>query len=966
MIVFLLLVAYGLVWVAPPIVHLSRRGHGRIRGLREHDVQLPKALQILKFFVTAQAALMSASAVTSYISGGQVEVVVAAVLVLLSLAVLGSFWLHDSTILSRCRTFVSAVTFVTWPAVLFAMEPTWPRLLGILIAHGLGAFVMDILCCPPVFALLLTSGSVAVPAVFCWSWDPGDLNALVEVTIILVLPIMFLVGSACHYVRCIRRELQSTDADRCEVRDDLSDVLSTIMMIKDGMADETLDDLLEAMPALRVPVPDPLFHSNEPLRRPVRHTNPFNMAALLSAVVEDTKNMATGVVVLLSTAISETDMLVGSEYRIRRALTIAMQNAVRSNRTGSVLLSAESSISTSTGPSSPRLRLCVQEIGAALPQQYLEQLVRFISSDAPDMAAGQEPLRLWICNRMVSAMGGKMEIASMKTGPNPGFGVIFDLSLEYWLDPDLTEKLDHLDSLDPPSIFAGEPVREHSIFSFSQSRSWGSVELPMRDSRHPSKELLSQLLAEAEKISRCGSPVAEQTSLAHLGRYVVSPKEAHTEASTSTRHPMEERRSLSPGEDAVPLPRSSAAGDASSLPGSPMLGHTPRLRALTAKLPPFPGLEPAEHAPCASTSGGPSRQSEGMPSGSALPGNLLEPDAPRLSTSAFKSVAERNEGLPAIFAESGDAETRRKSAQPVGPPQSLLGPDGGTDATTAAGNPRPLPPSSSLDSNQQTTSDHPCNSQISLAPSDDSTNPLQPKRSSRSKSRLLSKSVSGSALRRLLRDRALSGPRHRHPPSSETPVDHICHSQSMPVGMTALPPLAPNPIAVLSTGTQEDHIKFLSKHQFGLLFISRDLASLREMANVCKSLGICVRCAVSGKSAEAIFQRHPDIEVVIMDQGDQLLVQRMELAQCLRQQAHGRRLVIFSLVLVLNGKLLRLLSDFPVGLVDHYFSKPLSVAKLLTELQHFLSDPQASDAPAMEWAHITPPAVLDPPSPVKE
>ena len=175
-------------------------------------------------------------------------------------------------------------------------------------------------------------------------------------------------------------------------------------------------------------------------------------------------------------------------------------------------------------------------------------------------------------------------------------------------------------------------------------------------------------------------------------------------------------------------------------------------------------------------------------------------------------------------------------------------------------------------------------------------------------------------------------PQSRQPPGGE---DAVCHSQSAP---TALALRAPRARAA-SPGAGDrpradpspypEDVAFLSRTQPELLFVSGDLASMKGMRAACRALGIAVvYFAASATTALETFQRHPGIAAVVLDQGDQRLPQRMELAHRLRQLAPDRRLLIVALVQVLDGGLLRRLSEWPPSLVDQWLSSPLRARRM--------------------------------------
>ena len=920
MVLFLLLVAYGLVWATPPIVRLLRGGHGRF----PHEAPPSKAVQLLQLLLSAHAVLMSTSAIYSYISSDHVEAGVAAVLGLVSLVVLGSFRCPNAPVPLWGRACMSVTGFVAWPAVLFARGPALPRLLGVLMAHALGAFVMDVMLCPPVLTLLLTLGAVGVPAGVCWGWDPGAPGALVEGAALLVLPLVGLGGGAHFYLRCLRGELQCAHADHRDAREALDYVVSSVGLIRDGLADEALDDLLDAVPALCAP---PLPGGDAP-RLGVRHIAPFNVASLLSAVV-DAFGAAPGIAVALRTTVAATDMLVGPAFRIQQVLTIAVGNAVRANRSSSVLLRADSSVVTSaTGLSSARLRLCVHEVGAALPPHYLALLVGVLHSDAPDMAAGQEALDLWICHRLVAMLGGVMEVAATETGPDPGVRVTFDLHLQYWLDADLTEKLG-LDSCHSTSYsmpltgLAQSPPN----FSFSQSGSWGSAN---EGPRPPSK-------------ATEGSPALDGLEPLPTGRRGSSPTPPLV---ASAGQPAEETALQLP----APGPSPAVWSPALALPGpGPTRPHdvTPQRGAQPppALRDPDAGSNAADD-PCAPLqssrahdrwprAGRPPPESEvghrspppgpfATPQGPAA-GALNAPEPPPLSLKLNLVVPTEREPVPG---PSGSPPSKRSDGTPLQSVRTATPPE-----PEACGVDPAPPPTSDSDLRR-------CNSQLALLGRDDPPNPLQPTPAPRTLTQwnrrvhgLIVKSFSSG-----------HGPRPRREAAAR---GGIAHSQSLPLRPRSPrpPPAAASPPIVSPSGLPpEADTRFLTRAPFGLLFVSSDLASLRAMGDLCRSLGLTAMwAAVDTDSAMDAFERHLDIAVVIMDQGDQLLRQRMALAERLRQRAGGRQLLVVSLVLVLDARLLRLVSDFPLGLVDYFFAKPLSAAKLLDALRQSFAPGHVGD-----------------------
>ncbi|MFN2300901.1 MAG: ATP-binding protein [Gammaproteobacteria bacterium] len=115
-------------------------------------------------------------------------------------------------------------------------------------------------------------------------------------------------------------------------------------------------------------------------------------------------------------------MLRGDPMRIRQIVTNLVSNAIKYTNAGSVSL--EATLASTTG--SPELRIRVADTGVGIDPEVQHQLFQAFSQPTPTTAhypgAG---LGLVICNQLVEAMGGEIELDSA-----PGTGSVFTVSLQ--------------------------------------------------------------------------------------------------------------------------------------------------------------------------------------------------------------------------------------------------------------------------------------------------------------------------------------------------------------------------------------------------------------------------------------------------------------------------------------------------------------------------------------------------------
>lgn len=115
-------------------------------------------------------------------------------------------------------------------------------------------------------------------------------------------------------------------------------------------------------------------------------------------------------------------MLRGDPMRIRQIVTNLVSNAIKYTSVGSVSL--EATLASTAG--SPELRIRVADTGVGIAKDVQHQLFQAFSQPTPTTAhypgAG---LGLVICNRLVEAMGGEIELDSA-----PGTGSAFTVSLQ--------------------------------------------------------------------------------------------------------------------------------------------------------------------------------------------------------------------------------------------------------------------------------------------------------------------------------------------------------------------------------------------------------------------------------------------------------------------------------------------------------------------------------------------------------
>ena len=884
---FLLLIAYGLVWIVPALFQwLCRCRDGRAAA---DEVPPPQALQLLKLLVGAHGVSMSVAAVSAYLSGEYFELVVAAVLLVLSLAVLGSFWWTPSPVGARGRAFVAAAGVAAWPALLFAKDAALPHLLGVLAAHGLAAFVTAMLRCPPWHGVALTLGAVVAPAFLSLGGapPPDALWPMPKALTVLVLPVLLLGGGACHYVRCLHRRLESQSAEERAVRDDLAYCRTCIRLAKDAKADAVPDDLLEAMLALRAPAstpPSPGGGGGDPGAASAAPGSPphsvFNLAELLGAVVEQAERAAPGLCVVLHSTVAETDMVAGHKHRVRQALAILIGNAVRARRAGTVMLSADCAVAPrgATGPVAAQLQLRVTEAGAVVPRQEVEALVGAVNSPFPNTAAGEEATTLWVCSRLVGAMGGTVEITSTETDEDPAFDVALELPC-CWHPPS-PEKWASMSSLNLGTVL------EISAYSHSGSfRSWGSQEVP----RCPLKrgEIASALL----RLTQCSVALAKPTASSTAPRCSGSPPESPTT-----------RTSLSP----IPSPFLEARGLAAE--GRRARNASRRSLSRTATLDVI--IEESDTVSRSSTA-----TAEAVPPRDSLSPEPARPAGaghrmPRLrmqsslSSSAVVALWKRSTSNPQCrVRRSGEDLMSHSQSVPAGlassaPHAHAAGPGAG------AGEFAPSPGADTA-----APGDHPCSippsARIQWLPLGEDAGAgtagpdLEERRSSQAQL--------------LRREEAAAGA-----PTPDTG------------------PSAPGPYV--------EDVSFLSRVQPEVLVVSSDLMRLKGMRAVFRALGITlIRVAVIATTAVETFKRHPGIAVVILDQGDGRLAQRMELAQQLRQLSGDRRLLVVALAQALDGRLLREVSRWDPGLVDQWLAHPLSVRRLGQIIRAFFTSDADAD-----------------------
>ncbi len=121
--------------------------------------------------------------------------------------------------------------------------------------------------------------------------------------------------------------------------------------------------------------------------------------------------------------------VVGDPVLLRQVLTNLVSNAVRHTREGGVRLSCEAepipSGAGQTGVPTWRLRFAVHDTGHGMNHRQVDHLWQpFTQVHASDLVSGGHGLGLWICRRLVNAMGGAVSVSSV-----PGHGSSFRVEL---------------------------------------------------------------------------------------------------------------------------------------------------------------------------------------------------------------------------------------------------------------------------------------------------------------------------------------------------------------------------------------------------------------------------------------------------------------------------------------------------------------------------------------------------------
>jgi two-component system, NarL family, sensor histidine kinase EvgS len=137
----------------------------------------------------------------------------------------------------------------------------------------------------------------------------------------------------------------------------------------------------------------------------------FDLRALLGSVAEGhaTGAAAKGLRFSFSLADEVPHRMLADPLRLRQVLTNLLSNAVKYTERGGIELRAE----TDALSGLPALRLRVRDSGPGIPEVLRQRLFQPFAAAAPQPGRQSTGLGLSVCHRLVSMMGGRLDIGSL-------------------------------------------------------------------------------------------------------------------------------------------------------------------------------------------------------------------------------------------------------------------------------------------------------------------------------------------------------------------------------------------------------------------------------------------------------------------------------------------------------------------------------------------------------------------------
>ena len=999
--IYLLLVVYALACAVVPIVRLLRKDHPPADS--DTWAPLPQASTSVQIFVTAHALVLGACAILSGIEGRIFEMVAAVTLLAVDIALFLCFLMIShvswSRHLPRITGCIAALMYVAWPTALLIHEPSVDRLLAVLIGHVCGSLLTEAIRCPPSFSLFLSLVSLVVPFVMLVTERVQFESSFVEVMAVLLYPLVLLPGGFAGLVPYLYAELSSVVSQIFELQLTLTYVLHCMELAKDVTADSSFGELCGIMLAFRFAgcASQPLHHDNDLVLRVAATNVPFTLLELLVNVVEIARRKARpyGVTFELHTSCTDTDAFVGNAPCLKQALIILVDIVIRSKPRAPVVLFAETSLSTCpNGPPSAvlRLGLKVNSRGSSLDPEDLRAHLNQFSSH---VTVGDERMSVWICSRLVSVMKGDLEMVSEEDNQQFDTHFTVNINLEYWMDSSLSDKCSSFSS---PASGAQNRCFPHSLSTraaladFPNVRSVSFLHILPHQISSPRTSSAQSCKRTTASFERNVRGVRRSSSLHSMAL------DSKNSQIVEFAQPDSDKASLFGGRDSEPA--STSHWEAQELGSRNLLrSYLPKLwsgsrstnnvKKLTtrpssegflAHVRQASGIHQSWSMPAGNSRSAPTARKETLIrpalAGPAPCGNLyMEPRGPDSDI-----LRQKNPHVLFMSNEIGSLSIMKKTLQSVGLRQVHLA--ASPEAALTLFNIHPAIEVVIIDQGDQLLAERMEFAQtlrqlagarrlyiLMLAlvldgrllgrlqdhPADDVNH-------------WLSKPFSVAQLSRVLRE-AFDDPADLPPFSSDmlpapapstgtiggkTQPSASCHG----TGARSLDGLVQSPaptLVTLGTVGRPDDVALLRQKSPHVLFMSNEIGSLSIMKKTLQSVGLRqVHLAASPEAALTLFNIHPAIEVVIIDQGDQLLAERMEFAQTLRQLAGARRLYILMLALMLDGRLLGRLRDHPADDVNHWLSKPFSVAQLSRVLREAFDDP--ADLPPFSSEMLPAPA----------